>query len=91
MEYEKKRYTHYAGRRKGDFYIDEIIYGGSVISNQKVYDKLLDFAVSGKSFTIGNDLFGTDPWKGVKKTFTATFVFLNVAEYTFYALNIVSK
>ena len=64
-------FLHHANRTRGDFYIDEVMYGGAVINNQRVLDLLLEFAVKDKEFTVTNDLMGGDPWYGVVKSFTA--------------------
>ena len=61
------------GHSRDDVYIDEVIYGGVNIKDLATIKKLLDFAVSGKEFTIINDLLGGDPWVGTKKTFTAVY------------------
>lgn len=60
-------------RSRGKFYIEHATYGGKVINDQVVIDKLLSHAVEGKSFRITNEFFGGDPWKGPTKAFTAVY------------------
>ncbi|KAL8747781.1 MAG: hypothetical protein Q9190_000387 [Brigantiaea leucoxantha] len=66
-------FIHRSNRTRGDIYIDEIMYGGTVINDQKVINKLLDYAESNKEFTITNDLMGGDTWRGTTKSFTAVY------------------
>ena len=60
----------------GDVYIDEVMYGGVVVRDQKVLDRLLDLAASRASFKVTNDLMGGhDPWPRTTRTFTAVSAF----------------
>ena len=67
------KFIHHDDRKRGKFYIDEVMYGGKVISDKAVLSKLLDFAVKGEEFLISNTLMGGDPWHHNTKTFTAVY------------------
>ena len=59
---------------QGDVYLDEVVYGGKPVEDQKVIDTLLSFAVSGKELKVDQGLMqGGDPLPGVTKTFTAVY------------------
>lgn len=44
-----------------------IAYGGKLINNVDVVERIAGYAKSGEAFTVGNDLLGTDPVVGSKK------------------------
>ncbi|KAG8527189.1 uncharacterized protein KY384_008619 [Bacidia gigantensis] len=76
-------------RKRGDFYLDTVVYGGKVITDVKILAKILEHAQGGKEFTITNDFMGGDPWRHETKSFTAVyavggkgpFKYINVREH----------
>ena len=66
-------FLHRRDRVRNGIYIDEVIYGGKVIDDKTIINKLLDRAANGKEFTITNDFMGGDPWRGETKSFTAVY------------------
>lgn len=72
-EDRNKAFFHYHNRTRGDIYLEDIIYGGTVIRNQEVIDRLLQLAADRKAFKVSNELLGGDTWVDVKKTFTAIY------------------
>ena len=55
------------GGKEGGVKLYAIAYGGKLINNVDVVERLAGYAKSGEAFTVGNDLFGTDPVVGSKK------------------------
>ncbi|KAG6986465.1 choline transport protein [Physcia stellaris] len=58
---------HSDGDKDGEVTLYAIAYGGKLINNVDVVERLAGYAKSGQAFTVGNDLFGTDPAVGSKK------------------------
>ena len=49
------------GGQDGGVKLHAIAWGGKLINDAAVVERLLDYAKSGDVFTVGNDLFGSDP------------------------------
>lgn len=60
-------------RKRGDFYLDHVAYGGKVITDKKVLQDLLEKGANGTHFTIDNTLMRGDPWRLHCKSFTAVY------------------
>ena len=69
----EKVFMHHPDRARGGVYIDEVVYGGTVIKEQGVFKDLLNYAVNGKDFTVSNDLMKGDPWKGTEKSLVIAY------------------
>ena len=82
-------YLHRPNRTRGDIYIDEVVYGGKVYTDQSIINKILDYAAKRTPFTINNDFVGEDPWPRETKSFTVAYAiggkgpfrYINVKEH----------
>ncbi|PWN92616.1 PLC-like phosphodiesterase [Acaromyces ingoldii] len=45
-----------------------VVYGGALITDAKVHDRIQQAIDKGTSFEVSNDNLGTDPWPGLKKS-----------------------
>ena len=62
-----------SNRTAGKYYIDEVVYGGTVIENKSVLDAILKCAAEGKEFKISNKSMGGDTWQGETKSLTVIY------------------
>ncbi|MCJ1237616.1 hypothetical protein MMC14_005603 [Varicellaria rhodocarpa] len=63
-----------ADKRNQRVYIHKVIYGGVVLENPEVLQRIQKVADSQSKFTVNNTNCGGDPWRGTTKTFVVSYM-----------------
>ena len=63
-----------ADKRNQRVYIHKVIYGGVVLENPEVLQRIQKVADTQSKFTVNNTNCGGDPWRGTTKTFVVSYM-----------------
>lgn len=62
-----------ASYRRDRIEIFEIVYGGRLVWNDQVGQRLIDYALRREAFQVNDSIMGGDPWYGVRKSMTVVY------------------